>query len=75
MRDHDHDPVDGKIVLDQGLLEVETMGEAIERTAMMMVEMRKLRSEGIVKRNISGSIILWCASFLCSLYFCYCICF
>lgn len=57
------DPADVMVVPDHGHLEVETMGEAIERTAMMMVEMRKLRSEGTVKRNISGGIILWWASF------------
>ena len=63
MRGLGHDPMDVMIGLDQGHLEVETMGEAIERTAMVMTEMRKLRSEGTVKRNISASIILWCASF------------
>lgn len=63
MRDLDHDPMDVMIVLDQDHLEAEAMDEAIVRTAMMMVGMIKLRSEGIVKRNISGNIILWSVSF------------
>ena len=63
MRDLDHDPMDVMIVLDQDHLEVEAMDEVIVRTAMMMVGMIKLRSEGIVKRNISGNIILWSVSF------------
>ncbi|XVF80775.1 hypothetical protein PTKIN_Ptkin15bG0102400 [Pterospermum kingtungense] len=43
--------------------EVGTMGKAIERTTMMIAEMRKLRRKGTVKSDIRGSIILWCASF------------
>ena len=47
------------IALDQGPLEVEAMGEVIERTAMMMNGMRELISEGTVMRNAIENIILW----------------
>ncbi|KHG13074.1 rbm5-a: RNA-binding protein 5-A [Gossypium arboreum] len=63
MRGLGHDPVDVMIVQDQGHLEFGAMGEAIERTAMIIIKMRKLRSKGTEKGNISWSIILWCASF------------
>ncbi|KAB2015727.1 hypothetical protein ES319_D08G046400v1 [Gossypium barbadense] len=52
-------PVDEMIVQDQGHLEFGAMGEAIERTDMMIIKMRKLRSKGTEKRNISWSNILW----------------
>ncbi|PPR80530.1 hypothetical protein GOBAR_AA40182 [Gossypium barbadense] len=61
-------PVDEMIVQDQGHLEFGAMGEAIERTDMMIIKMRKLRSKGTEKRNISWSNILWCASFFHFLY-------
>lgn len=51
--------VDVMIVLDRGHLVVEAMVEVIERTAMMMVDMSELRSEGTVKRGVSGSTMLW----------------
>lgn len=63
MRGLGHDPGDVMIVQDQGHLEFGAMGEAIGRTAMMIIKMTKPRSKGIEKRNISWSIILWCASF------------
>lgn len=50
--------MDMMIVQDQGPLEVEAMAEAIERTAMLTVDMRGVKSVGIVKRN-DVSIILW----------------
>lgn len=52
------DLADVMIDLDQGPLEVEVMEEVKERIAMMMIAMKELKSEGIVKRNVNESIIL-----------------
>jgi hypothetical protein len=49
------------ITLDQGLLEEEAMVEVIERTAMMMIDMKGLISEGSVKTSVIVSNILWYA--------------
>lgn len=47
------------IVLDLDPLMFEAMVEVIERTAMMMADMRELKSEGTVKIDVSGSTIRW----------------
>ena len=51
--------VDMMIIQDQGLLEVEAIVEAIEKTAMMTVDMIEVKDVGIVRKNVSVSIIRW----------------
>lgn len=48
--------MDMMIVQDQGPHEVEVMVEVIEKTAILIVGMREVKSEGIVKRG--GVIII-----------------
>ena len=55
----DHDLVHVMITLDQGRLEVEAMVEVIERTALMMLDMKGVRSGGTAKRSVIVNIILW----------------
>ena len=50
------------IGLGQGLLGEEAMVEVIEKTAMMMIDMKGLISEGSGKTSVIGSNILWYAS-------------
>ena len=53
------DPMDTMIVQDLGPHGVEAMAEVIEKIAILTLVMREATSVGIMRINVSVSIILW----------------